>query len=397
MRVRVVPSHCRSLALLTCFGVVLPILGCNTDKDNTSSSIGDGEDAGSSGATEGASDAEASATKDDGDDDSAGDGDGEDEATGSLSPAEEEATAPFDCDNLPPLPATYTTIVGPGRSEDFSFSAGGSLLTISEGHLISHGYDGTTEIVAPSVLETNFHGDKTSHGLVVLPGGDIVFGDSGRSALVRVTPNGGQTTLLEELPFPNGIAVDREGRIYVTVVLGHPGDPTPDEISDDVADKGVVIRVDPDSGEYEVVADTLTLPNGLAFGPSYAVLYIGSHMDGGFIYALDIASGQLAIAAEGVGGKGILGTGSLDGISVDRCGNIYATEIGSAVVWRVSPDGQTVEKVVDLSSAGVMWVPSCHFGSGRGGWGAQNLYVVSYEKYHIYEIPLGVPGVDAAH
>ncbi|GEM_PF-2271683 len=308
-------------------------------------------------------------------------------ASGEGSDTESVAETPVDCENLDAIPTSYTTISGPGRSEDFAFDSEGNMISIADGHLLSFSHDGTMSIVVPNVIEENFHGDATSHGLAALPGGDIVFADSGQGAIVRVSESKNITTILAGLPFPNGVTVDQEGAIYVTVVAGAPGDPIPEDL-DEVMGKGVVIRVDADSGEYAIVAKDLTLPNGLAFSPDYKTLYIGSHNEGGYIFALDIESGEQSNLVAGVGQA----EGNLDGLTVDVCGNVYATEIGSGTVWRISPDGAEIDLVVDLSESGD-WIPNHHFGSGHGGWAEQNLYVVNYQKAEVYEINLGVGGV----
>ena len=301
-----------------------------------------------------------------------------------------------DCGDLPGLPIKeYKTISGPGKGEDFAFDTQGKMISIADGHLLSFDHDGKMTILVPNVLEKNFHGDQTSHGLAALPNGDIVFADSGKGSLMRVDIDQKTVTeILGKLPFPNGVIVDRKGFVYVTVVADKPGSTvTIEDIDlDNITEKGVVVRINPDNGDYVIVADKLTLPNGLAFSKDYDTLYIGSHDAGGRIFALDIASGDTKLFAAGIGKE----EGNLDGLTVDMCGNVYATEIESGTAWRISSDGENIELLVDVYKSSP-WTPNLHFGSGLGGWDASNLYIINYEKAEIYEVKVGAVGVAPAN
>ena len=41
-----------------------------------------------------------------------------------------------------------------------------------------------------------------------------------------------------------------------------------------------------------------------------------------------------------------IGTGWLDGMATDACGNIYIADYGATIIYRISPDGQTKDKVI---------------------------------------------------
>ena len=84
--------------------------------------------------------------------------------------------------------------------------------------------------------------------------------------------------------------------------------------------------------------------------------------------------------------------GGLDGVQVDACGYVYVTEFVEGLVWRISPDGQHVEKAADLPSG---WIPNLHFGRGVGGWDLHTLYVMDRDDGRVFELPIGVPGKDA--
>jgi sugar lactone lactonase YvrE len=87
--------------------------------------------------------------------------------------------------------------------------------------------------------------------------------------------------------------------------------------------------------------------------------------------------------------------GGLDGLNVDGCGNIYVTEYGPGVVWRISPDGENVERAATLGSS---WIPNLHFGPGAGGYERDKVYVMNYDGGGgLFEVDAGVRGRPEAH
>lgn len=84
-----------------------------------------------------------------------------------------------------------------------------------------------------------------------------------------------------------------------------------------------------------------------------------------------------------------VGSAGLDGINADSCGNVYVTEYGPGIVWQISPDGETTEKAVTLTSS---WIPNMHFGLGVGGFHRNVLYVMDYTMGGLFKVYLGVEG-----
>lgn len=128
--------------------------------------------------------------------------------------------------------------------------------------------------------------------------------------------------------FPEGIAVDKTGDIYVSMILL-------DEIR----------RIDP-SGTQHVVArfSPGTAPGGLAIDASGA-LYVAAS-------ALDLQTGQTDPELRGVyrvGRDGIPtrlpGSGDIpfpNDVTLDKRGNVYATDTSGGAVWRI-PRGGSAE------------------------------------------------------
>jgi SMP-30/Gluconolactonase/LRE-like region len=260
------------------------------------------------------------------------------------------------CDRAPSFPAAFTTIKGPPASEDFTFDSEGYLLALENGRsLVRTARAALPTLVAPNVV-------ANGRGLRALPGGDVVIADLDRSLLVRVDRDGGVRRLTTEIPFPNGLALGPGGKLFVT----------------DFGMSGDVFRVDPDSGEAVALVRPSPGSNGIAFSPDYRILYIGDH-DAGSLYRTAVAAdGQLALPERWVDG-----IGTPDGLTTDRCGNVYAASWDRRV-YRVSASG-TVDVVVELPGT----VSAVSFGSGKQGWKAESLYVMAIQEGGVHEIDLG--------
>jgi sugar lactone lactonase YvrE len=82
------------------------------------------------------------------------------------------------------------------------------------------------------------------------------------------------------------------------------------------------------------------------------------------------------------------GPGGIDGMGVDTCGNVYATEFINGSVWRISPAGD-VELLVELPSA---WIPNVKWGRDLGGFSSQVMYVADRDEGRLFGVSVGVPG-----
>ncbi|MDP7115414.1 MAG: hypothetical protein QGH45_25795, partial [Myxococcota bacterium] len=196
------------------------------------------------------------------DDDAADDDDvtGDDDATG------DDDT--FDCEDLPPIPADFTLLSGFTGAEDFAFDGSGGMVSVDpQGNLVRYTIDGEMSVIKPNL--TNM-----GAGTEILPGGDFVICDVASGSVVRVTPEGGTTTLVSGLSYPNGIEVGMDGFVYVSE-----------------HDAGRVRRVDPDTGDYTIISEGLTNPNGLAFNPDHSALYVNS-FGGGTVHAIEHQGGD---------------------------------------------------------------------------------------------------------
>ena len=83
------------------------------------------------------------------------------------------------------------------------------------------------------------------------------------------------------------------------------------------------------------------------------------------------------------------GSGGLDGLDVDECGNVYVTEYIKGIVWRMDSETGEAENILELDSS---WIPNLHWGSGVGGWEEDILYVMDRDTNGIYAVEIGLKG-----
>ena len=213
------------------------------------------------------------------DDDTATD---DDDATGD----DDDSTEAVDCSALNPLPVQFETVANVVSAEDFVFDAKGGVIGVDpQGNVLRSVRDGDPTLIAPGAVS------EETAGVSMLPGGDIVVADVAAGSLVRISAAGGATTILSGLSYPNGIEVHRDGWVAVAE-----------------QDSGQVRRVDPDTGEFVILATDLFAPNGVTFSPDYTQLYVGS-FGGGTVEAIpldaDGASGPpVLLGSVGEGGSG---------------------------------------------------------------------------------------------
>ncbi|MCB9689825.1 MAG: SMP-30/gluconolactonase/LRE family protein [Alphaproteobacteria bacterium] len=273
-------------------------------------------------------------------------------------------TDPVDCSVLPtPSSVTVNQMSGWGIAEDFDFDLDGNHVAIRNGALTLKNQAGQTRVAA-----AGFNGGTA--GTRVLATGDMVVCDFAVAGLTLVDKTtGGRSTILSGLAYPNGLEVDRQNRAYVA-----------DNSS------GTIHMVDVYTQDHWIVATGLASPNGVILSPDQQVLYVGS-FGGNVIYAIPRLS-ETSWAQPRVLVRDPR-NGGFDGINVDVCGNVYYTEFIAGNVWRVTPDGTRIDRMVRLPSA---WIPNLRWGSGVGGWDPNKLYVADRQGAGLFELDLGLPG-----
>jgi streptogramin lyase len=268
-----------------------------------------------------------------------------------------------DCESIPAGPFSLTAVGGNAiASEDLAFDNAGNLV----------GSDDSTIYKSPRVgMRTTFVPNLSFRaGMRYAANGDLLVNNDSNGSLVRVLPNGDKTTILSGLSYPNGMEAGLDGFVYVTE-----------------HDARRVRRVNPTTGEFTVISNNqIQNPNGISFNLDYTALYIGGFSGVGTIYKLPIdesgVPGTLEEWATDVG------TGYLDGIGVDACGNVYVADYGASIIYRITPDGQTKTQFITSD----VYMPNLQWGSGMGGWNPEALYIPDGWDHSVYEVVIGVPG-----
>lgn len=390
---------------------------------------------------------------------------------------------PVDCNALAKPPAKFESLSGFTNSEDFAFDALGNYVGVDgDGNLVRVDKSGTKQLWASAV-------SSQTAGIQMLRDGSAIIADVTNGALLRVYPNGARKVVLGGLLYPNGLDIGPDGFVYV---------------SENAA--GRVRRIDPETGDFTIVALGLFGPNGVAFGDDPKLMYIGS-FEGSGVYKVVLgepgALGTASVFARPHGsqlpepklacpdqqvGKPCVGTmsgsgtcqklanvvdcvtsdgspdecdgkpdgtscsnggtcqfgyctppdpcdgkkagdactsfdqpgtcteifdgelacqvpdpcqgkdcpgdpgddspGGIDGLGVDACGNVYASEFTHGIVWRISPAGEVV-RLVDLPSS---WVPNIKWGRGLGGFERDRMFVADRDESRLFSVAVGVPG-----
>lgn len=181
----------------------------------------------------------------------------------------------------------------------------------------------------------------------------------------------------KRLNSPNDVVARSDGSVYFT-------DP-PYGLMDGVLWKeqpfNGVYRIAPD-GELLLLADDFDRPNGLAFSPDEAILYVNDTARG-HIRAFDVSQDG------SIGSGGILiemnlpGEGAPDGMKVDLEGNVYCT--GPGGIWIVAPGGKHIGRIrLPETPANLAW--------GDADW--RTLYMTA--RTSVYRLRLSARGIPVA-
>lgn len=221
-----------------------------------------------------------------------------------------------------------------------------------------------------------------SNGLTLDKSGRLIACEHSLRRVTRTEIDGSISVLAERykgrrLNSPNDVVVRSDGSIYFT-------DP-PYGLENFTAWKELdfngVYRLTPD-GELLLLVDDFERPNGLAFSPDEAVLYINDtarrHIRA-FNISLDgsLSNGRVLIDMEESEQEG-----APDGMKVDTQGNIYCT--GPGGLWVIDASGKCLGRIaIPELPANLAW--------GDSDW--KTLYITACSS--IYCLQLTIPGIVA--
>jgi gluconolactonase len=175
------------------------------------------------------------------------------------------------------------------------------------------------------------YGQPGSNGLTLDAQGRLTIDEHGNRRVVRLEKNGAVTTLADRfegkrLNSPNDLVYRSDGALYFTdPPFGLPK--AHDDPRKELPFSGLFLLKD---GRLTAVSRDLAGPNGLAFSPDEKTLYVGDWDPGKKVVM------KYEVHADGTLGEGAVfadftadeGEDAIDGLKVDRNGNVYVSGPG---------------------------------------------------------------------
>ncbi|QHE83714.1 SMP-30/gluconolactonase/LRE family protein [Hydrogenophaga sp. BPS33] len=225
---------------------------------------------------------------------------------------------------------THSQIEGP------VFDAQGRLwiVDIAFGRIFRIDAAGDMEVVAEYEGEPN--------GLTFDAQGDLLIADHQRGLLLRDAGTGRIRTLhsrfrTEGFKGLNDLFRDPSGNLWFT-----------DQGQSGLQDwSGRVYRMSPD-GHLTCELDNVPSPNGIAMNPAGTSLYVAATRGNAVWRAMVLPDGALTRVGLFLQLSG--GTGP-DGLAVDAQGNLFVAHMGLGSVWKFSPSGEPLLRIVSCTGA----------------------------------------------
>lgn len=191
-------------------------------------------------------------------------------------------------------------------------------------------------------------------GIAIDRNGALFICDVSASLVHRVTTSGqvsvfAQAAGEQQMQAPNFCVFDKQGWLYISDSGSSTLDtPVPD---------GVIFRVSP-TGECEIFAKGLYLPNGLAIRQGESALYVIQTTEDNILrleIGADNSLGAISVFAQGI-------DTIPDGMAFAENGDLYVIAAGSDTIYRVAPDGQPSVFGHDPKREGLYAAANCAFG-----------------------------------
>ncbi|MCV2491942.1 SMP-30/gluconolactonase/LRE family protein [Geodermatophilus sp. YIM 151500] len=222
-----------------------------------------------------------------------------------------------------------------------------------------------------------------SNGLALDPQGRLTICQHGNRRVLRVEPHGDTTVLADryqgkQLNSPNDLVYRSDGTLFFTdPPFGLPGGS--DDPKKELPFSGVFAVRD---GVVRLAADGLSGPNGIALSPDERHLYVGdwdpAHK---VVVRYDVAAdGSLSGGRVLFDMTGADGEDAVDGIKVDRDGNLYVC--GPSGIWILTADGRHL---------GTLHLPESPHNLAWGDADGRGLYITALTS--IYRVRTKVAGV----
>jgi gluconolactonase len=261
--------------------------------------------------------------------------------------------------------------------------------------------------------------DSFLEGACFTPDGSLYVSDIPFGRVFRVSGDGAFALVAEYDGEPNGMALGRDGRLYIAdhkrglvAVDVHGGDvdfllprlrregfkglndlafdPAGNLYFNDQGQTGMqdptgrIYRMNTD-GTVDLIIDTVPSPNGMAFSPDGRTLYVAVTR-ANQIWRLPIhPDGSCTKAGIHLHMQG--GSTGPDGVAMDRDGNLLVCQCGTDSAWLFSPWGEPLYRIRscaghDLTSA------------AYGGPDGRTLFITEAQSGQILATEMPVPGAE---
>lgn len=222
-----------------------------------------------------------------------------------------------------------------------------------------------------------------SNGLTIDKAGRLTINEHGNRRVTRLEPNGALTVLADRyegkrLNSPNDLVYRSDGALFFTdPPFGLPK--VFDDARKELAYSGVYCL---NKGKLNLLTNELSGPNGLAFSPDEKFLYVGNWDENNKVVMRYEVNPNCSVSR----GKVFYdmtkapGEDAIDGIKVDRQGNVYVS--GPGGLWILSPQGKHLGTIVG---------PEHPHNLAWGDTDGKTLYLTA--QTGIYRIRLNIPGI----
>ena len=306
------------------------------------------------------------------------DGDSNDGTGSTDGDTDGDSDGDADCKDLPDTPVEVNTLKKTYGWHGLAFDKDGYIYGQNDSSLVKV-KDGQMTVVAKLPGEG-------IEGLTFLPDGDIIAATSIMSstgAILRITPAGAISTIATIIDAYD-VILGPDNNIYISSC---------DKVS----------RLNPSTGKVTMLVDGGTpysedggfVYKSIDFSPDHTKLYIGASGSEGIVYVQDLDKdlnpvGKLEVLADGLGASG---GANLDGLAVDKCGNLFVTEMWGDCIYRISPDGDVKVFYKYKGDGSIGYGHNVVFGSGKGEWKKDAIYLpLPYNEFgsEVLEVVVGV-------
>jgi len=239
---------------------------------------------------------------------------------------------------------------------------------------------------------TTFRHESRPNGMTLDRQGRLIVCEYGDRAITRTDKNGTKTILIDRyqgkrLNGPNDVVVKSDGTIYFSdppAGLRYTGDTREVDLSRIERERELdfegVFRLSPDGTTLtRLNIEGLGRPNGLAFSLDESMIYLVDNVGKNIrVYDVlpngDLANGRVFAQPEEEA------PGAVDGMKLDTLGNLYTT--GPGGLWVYDPNGILLGRIRPPE-------PPSNLAWGDADW--KGLYMTA--RTSLYKLRLNVPGV----